>query len=110
MVRSRSGLSTLLNKDHLDKNVPVMLLELAPKIQASQIYQHYYIAYFNFKSGRTQYENGQKSREDRKGKKGRENKKSEKSRRGSWENKVDLVVKKNSYFKASDYYYIICQC
>lgn len=37
-LRSRSGLSTLLEKDCLDENVLVISLELVPKIQDSKVH------------------------------------------------------------------------
>ncbi len=73
--RSRSDSSTFLEEDCLDENVPVMSLELVPKIQASQVHQCHDVVSLGPKSKRAQYANSQKGGEDRKGKRGRENRK-----------------------------------
>lgn len=98
---------TLSKKDCLNKNISVRLLELAPKIQASQVHQRHYVALFCLKNRRAQYENSQKSRKNGKNKKDGENEKSERGRKSLCGNKVDPMVEKNSDLQASDYYYII---
>ena len=70
--RSR-GTSTSVSKkeeDRLDEDVLVTLLKLAPKTQDSQVYKRHDIAPLSPKSGRAQYEEGQKGGEDGKDKGG----------------------------------------
>ncbi len=55
--RFRGGSPTLLKENRLDKDILVTLLELAPKIRTSQVYQHHDIASLSLKSGRAQYKN-----------------------------------------------------
>ncbi len=105
--RSRGGSPTLLEKDCLDKNVPVTSLEPTPKIRALQVHQRYDIAPFDSRSGRAQYENGQRGGKDRKGKRDRKNGKGEKDRESHRGNKIDPVLNKSSGFETSDYYHII---
>ena len=64
--RSRSDSPTLSEEDRLDEDVLVTLLVPTPKIRASQMNQRHDIAPFGSKSGRVQYENGQRGGEDRK--------------------------------------------
>lgn len=51
--RSRGIISNFLEEDHLDKNVLIMMLGLAPKIQDFYVYKCYNVISFGPKSGRT---------------------------------------------------------
>ncbi len=55
--KSKDDSPTLLEEDRLDKDVP---LELAPKIQASQVHERHDIVPLGPKSGRTQYGSSQR--------------------------------------------------
>ena len=101
MPRSRGRSPTLSEKNCLDVDIPVISLEPAPKIQASQVHHLYNITPLHLKSSRTQYGNIQMGGEDRKG---------QRDRGGYWGIKVDLVVEKSSGPEASNYYHIIYQC
>ena len=107
--RSRGGLPSLLKENYLDENVLVMLLELAPKTQDSQVYKCHNVALFGPKSGRAQYKKGQKGGKNRKDKRGRENKRGKRDRGGHYRNKVNPMVGKSSGFETSIYYHIIYQ-
>ncbi len=102
--RSRGSSPTLSEEDRLDEDVQ---LEPAPKIRAFQMHERHDVTPLGPKSGRAQYGNSQRGREDRKGKRGGENGKGE---RGHGGNKVGPVVEKSSGSEASDYYHIIYQC
>ncbi len=110
MPRSRGGSPTLSEEDCLDEDVPVMSLEPAPKIQASQVHQRHDVAPFDPKSRRAQYGNSQRGGEDGKGKRSGENGKGERGGGGHRRNKVDLVVEESSDSEANDYYHIIYNC
>ena len=81
-IKCKSGSSTFLEEDYLDKDVSILLLNPAPKIQNFQVYQHYDVAIFGAKSQRAQYENGQRGREDGKSKRGGEDREVERSGEG----------------------------
>lgn len=51
---------SLLEENCLDENILDILLRLMPKIQKSQIYQCHDVTTIGLKSGRAQYEKGQK--------------------------------------------------
>ena len=110
MLKSRRISTSFLKKNFLDKDVLVILLELAPKTQDSQVYKRHNIASFSLKSGRTQYKEGQKGRKNGKDKKDRKNGKDEKGGGDHYGNKVNPLVGKSSGFEASVYHHIIFQC
>ena len=87
-----------------------MELEQALKIQDSHVYERYYVASLGLKSGRAQYEEGQRSREDAKNKKNRENRSGKKGGGGYRGNKINPVVRKSNGSEASVYYHIIYWC
>ena len=68
--RSRGTLPSFLEeeKDRLDENIFVTLLELLPKIWDSRMYKRYDVTPLGPKSGRTQYGEGQRDGEDEKDK------------------------------------------
>ena len=101
------------------KDVSDTSLGLAPKTRDSQVHQHHDVAPLGPKSGRAQYEKGQKGEDDRKGQRGREDGKGKKGGEdgkgergggGHWGNKVNPVVGENSGSKASVYHHIIYGC
>ena len=104
--RYRGTSPSLLEEDCLDKNVLVTFLELAPKTQDFQVYKCHDVASLGPKSGRAQYEKGQRGKEDGKGKRDRENRRNERGGGGHCGNKVNLVVGENSGSKASVYHHI----
>lgn len=81
-----------LGKDHLNENISVTLLELAPKIHILQVYQHHKIALFDPKSGRVQYRNSHRYVKDEKNKRGGVNKKDKRDGEDYWGIMVDLVI------------------
>ena len=111
---SRSGgapLSLLEKKKHcLNEDVLVILLELVAKTGDFQVYKYHDVAPLGCKSGRAQYEEGQKGGEDEKDKKDGENGKSERGGGRYRGNKVNPIVKESSGSEASVYYHIIYQC
>lgn len=84
-----------------------MSLEIAPKIQDSQIQKRHDFTFFSFKNERAQDGKSQKSREDKKNKRSKENKRGKRIKGGYYRNKVNPVVRKSSGSKASVYYHII---
>ena len=114
-LKSRGGSSTFSEKDCLDKDISIILLEPAPKIQDSQVHQRHNIAIFGAKSEKAQYGKGQRGWEDEKGKRsgkngkgkrGKEDGKGKRSRESHWGNKVNLMVMENSSSEASVYHHI----
>ena len=105
--KSRDSLPTFLEKDCLDENISITLLEPAPKIQDLQVHQRHNIITLSAKSGKTQYEKNQQGRKDEKDKRGGKNGEGERNEEGHWKNKVNLVVKENGGFETSVYHYII---
>ena len=52
MPKSRNGLPTFLEKDYLDKNISIMSLKLAPKIQNFPVHQCHEITTLEAKNGK----------------------------------------------------------
>ena len=99
-----------MEKNCLDKDVLVTLLELAPKTQDFQVYKRYDVAFFGLKSGRAQYREGQKGGEDGKNKRGGEIGRDERGEKGHFGNEVNLIVEKSSNSEANVYNHIIYWC
>ena len=71
------------------------------------MHQRHDIATLGAKIGRAQYKKVQHSRKDEKDKKSEEDGEDKRSEEGYWENKINLVIKKNSIFEANVYHHII---
>lgn len=72
----------------LNEDIPVMSLELRPKIRAFQIHYHHNILPLGSKREKAQYEKNQRCKEDRKIKRGRENENGERGGGGHQENNL----------------------
>lgn len=105
--KSKNALLSLSEENCLDKNVLVTSFKLVPKIRDFQVYKCYDVVFFSPKSRKTQDEKGQRIRKNVKNKRDGKNKKDKKRRKGHYRNKVNLVVRKSSGFKAKVYYHII---
>lgn len=77
-----------------------MSLELTFIIYDFQVHQYYNITNLSPKSGRAQYGNSQRDRENRK---------SERNRRDHQENKIDPIIGESDNSEISVYYHIIYQ-
>ena len=110
--RSRGASPSLSEEeeDRLDKDVLVMSLKLVPKTWDSQVYKRHDVAPLGPKSGRAQYEEGQRDGEDGKDKRGGENERGEMGRGGHRGNKVNPIVEESSGSEASVYHHIINRC
>ena len=65
--RSDGSPTRLLKRDCLNKNILDRLSQLVPKTRDTQMYQHYDVAPFGFKSGESRYKKVQRGEEDGKG-------------------------------------------
>lgn len=100
----------LLEKNWLDEDVSVTLLELTTKTWDSQIYKRHDITSLSYKSGKAQYEEGQRNKKNEKNKRDGKNRKGERGRKNHYGNKINLVVEENGSFKISVLYHIIYWC
>ena len=94
-------------KDCLNEDVLVTLLELVLEIRDSQVYKRHDITPLGPRSGRTQYGEGLKGGEDGKDKRGRENRRGERGGGAHCGNKVNPIVGESSGPQASFYHHII---
>lgn len=97
-LKSRGGLPTLLEEEPLDKD---------DQIPDSQVHQCHDVATLGPKSGRAQYGNNSRSRENGKNNKGGEYRKRKRGGRDYWGNKLDPGVEKSSGSETSDYFHKI---
>ena len=74
------------------------------------MYKHHNITPLGSKSGRAQYGEGQKGGEDKKDKRVGKNRKGERGGGDYRENKVNLMIRESSSFKATVYHHIIYCC
>ena len=74
------------------------------------MYKRHDVAPFSPKSGRAQYREGQRGREDGKDKRGGENGRDERGGGGHCGNKVNSMVGESSGSEASVYHHIIYRC
>ena len=93
-------------KNCLDEDILVTLLELTPKIQNSQVYICYNVAPLGSKSLRVQYGENQRGKKDGKDERGRENGSGKRGKRGHRGNKINVMVGKSSSSEVSVYHHI----
>ena len=92
-LKSRDGSPTFLEKDCLNENISITLLELAFKIQDYLMQQCLNITTFDTKCGKAQYEKSHQNGKDKKSRKNEEDWEGQKNWEGHWENKVNFLVR-----------------